>query len=221
MVIYKIFRSHEWAELQTKGVTAGASVDLTDGYIHFSTPAQAVETAAKHFAGQDGLILVAVDAALLQDDLQWEVSRGGAKFPHLYRALRMTDVIWSCPLPLIDGAHQFPARHRVYKIFTPTQWDAFQTVAAWDGSPLDMDDGFIHLSGPQQVMQVLDHFFAGVSGLTLGTVDLAPDEPHIRWEDPGNGDLFPHLYRALRSDDVTASHVIALTDGVHALPPLT
>ena len=80
MVIYKIFRANEWADLQSHGETLGAPVDLADGYIHFSTPAQATETAAKHFAGADGLVLAAADADALGDELRWEVSRRRAAF---------------------------------------------------------------------------------------------------------------------------------------------
>jgi uncharacterized protein (DUF952 family) len=109
MMIYKIFRAAEWQALVAAGETAGAPVDLADGYIHFSTAAQAAETAAKHFAGAEGLVLAAVDADALGDALRWEPSRGGALFPHLYRALRRTDVAWHAPLPLgPDGAHAFP-----------------------------------------------------------------------------------------------------------------
>ncbi len=108
MLIYKIFRAEEWNDLQSQGATNGAPVDVSDGYIHFSTADQAVETAAKRFAGEEGLVLLACEADALGDDLKWEVSRGGALFPHLYRKIRMTDVIWSLPLPLIDGGHDFP-----------------------------------------------------------------------------------------------------------------
>ncbi len=110
MLIYKIFRADEWATLQRDGETAGAPVDLADGFVHFSTAAQASETASKHFAGIDGLVLLACDADALGEDLKWEVSRGGAEFPHLYRKLRLQDVLWCDPLPLIDGVHQFPTR---------------------------------------------------------------------------------------------------------------
>lgn len=110
MQIYKIFRAAEWQALVAAGVTAGAPVDLADGYIHFSTAAQVAETAAKHFAGADGLVLAAVDAESLGDALRWEPSRGGALFPHLYRPLRLAEVAWHTPLPLgPDGAHLFPA----------------------------------------------------------------------------------------------------------------
>ena len=109
MLIFKIFRGPEWAALRKDGVTTGAPIDVADGYIHFSTAEQASETAAKHFAGQDDLCLIAVEAEGWGDDLKWEVSRGDALFPHLYREMRVADVHWAQPLPLVDGAHQFPA----------------------------------------------------------------------------------------------------------------
>lgn len=108
MQIYKIFRADEWQTLRQAGQTAGAPVDVTDGYVHFSTAGQAAETAARHFAGIDGLFLLAVDADACGDDLRWEISRGGEKFPHLYRPLHLSDVVWAQPLPLVDGHHQFP-----------------------------------------------------------------------------------------------------------------
>ncbi|UWQ31143.1 DUF952 domain-containing protein [Leisingera sp. M527] len=108
MLIYKIFRADEWAALQAAGETTGAPIDVADGYVHFSTATQAAETAAKHFAGAEGLTLLACDADAMGADLKWEISRGGAEFPHLYRKIRMSDVVWAKPLPLADGVHQFP-----------------------------------------------------------------------------------------------------------------
>lgn len=109
MLIYKIFRAPEWADLDRAGDTAGAPIDVSDGFIHFSTAAQAAETAAKHFAGAEGLVIAAVDADKFGPDLQWEPSRGGALFPHLYRRLRRDEIVWTAPLPLgPDGAHVFP-----------------------------------------------------------------------------------------------------------------
>ena len=109
MLIYKIFRAPEWAQLRENGQTAGAPIDVTDGYVHFSTAEQAAETAAKYFAGMDDLFLVAVETDRLGDDLKWEPSRGGALFPHLYREMRLEDVHWAQPLPIVNDAHQFPA----------------------------------------------------------------------------------------------------------------
>ena len=87
----------------------GSDVDRRDGFIHFSTAAQAAETAAKHFAGQSGLMLVAVDGEALGRALKWERSRGNDLFPHLYAALPLSAVRWARPLPdEIDGRRAFP-----------------------------------------------------------------------------------------------------------------
>lgn len=95
MLIYKILRPSEWAALRADGRTAGAPVDITDGFVHFSTAAQLPGTLAKHFTGEDGLTLLACEAQALGGDLRWEPSRGGDLFPHLYRPLDMTDIRWS------------------------------------------------------------------------------------------------------------------------------
>jgi uncharacterized protein (DUF952 family) len=108
MLIYKILRRPEWDALSAAGQTLGAPVDLADGYIHFSTAAQVAETAARHFAEDSDLVLLAVDADALGPDLRWEPSRGGALFPHLYRELRLSDVIWDKSLPLGAAGHIFP-----------------------------------------------------------------------------------------------------------------
>jgi len=107
MLIYKIFRAPEWADLQAHGETAGAPIDVTDGYVHFSTAETVAETAAKYFTDVEGLVLLAVETDTL-DALKWEPARAGVLFPHLYRNLRMADVLWHKQLPLVDGAHVFP-----------------------------------------------------------------------------------------------------------------
>ena len=107
-LIYKIHPAADWAEAETAGVFHGASIDLADGYTHFSTGAQVRETAAKHFAGQAGLLLIAVDPAALGVALVWEPSRGGALFPHLYGPLPLAAMRWVMPLPLDrHGSHVF------------------------------------------------------------------------------------------------------------------
>jgi uncharacterized protein (DUF952 family) len=107
-VIYKICSASEWEEAVRTGAFLGSAVDVRDGYIHFSTAAQVAETAAKHFAGQADLVLVAVDADKLDSKLTWEPSRGGALFPHLYAALPVQAALWAKPLPWRDGRHEFP-----------------------------------------------------------------------------------------------------------------
>ncbi|HPD91030.1 MAG: DUF952 domain-containing protein [Rhodobacter sp.] len=108
MLIFKIFRRPEWDALVTRGHTAGAPIDLADGYIHLSTAQQVAETAARHFAGVSDLVLVAVDPDRLGPALRWEPSRGGALFPHLYREMTLADVVWDKSLPLGAAGHIFP-----------------------------------------------------------------------------------------------------------------
>ncbi|MFB9911261.1 DUF952 domain-containing protein [Rhizobium paknamense] len=109
MAIYKILSEELWQEAEKAGVFAGAPVDHADGFIHLSTAAQVRETAERHFTGQSGLLLAAVDPGTLGDALRYEPSRGGDLFPHLYGSLPLNAVLWIKPLPLgADGRHQFP-----------------------------------------------------------------------------------------------------------------
>lgn len=85
--IYKILSRAEWTAARAAGRFAGAGVDLADGYIHFSTAAQAAETARRHFHGRDGLVVLEIEADDLGSALRWEPSRGGDLFPHLYGEL--------------------------------------------------------------------------------------------------------------------------------------
>ncbi|WP_095082231.1 DUF952 domain-containing protein [Mesorhizobium sophorae] len=108
--IYKITPEGPWREAEAIGRFTGAQIDVADGFIHFSTAGQVRGTAAKHFAGQTGLLLVAIDGSRLGAALKYEVSRGGALFPHLYGVLDLKAVLWVRPLPLgADGTHLFPA----------------------------------------------------------------------------------------------------------------
>jgi uncharacterized protein (DUF952 family) len=108
-VVYKIVPDTLWQQARQTGVFNGAGIDLADGFIHFSTAKQAKETAARYFAGQTGLLLVAVDGNALGDKLVFEPSRGGDLFPHLYAPLPLSAVIWDKPLTIgPDGAHVFP-----------------------------------------------------------------------------------------------------------------
>lgn len=108
MLIFKIFRRPEWQAFRDAGHTRGAPIDLSDGYIHFSTAEQVTETASKHFGGVSDLVLVAFEADQMGDALKWEPSRGGALFPHLYRELLIEEVQWDKSLPLGASGHIFP-----------------------------------------------------------------------------------------------------------------
>ncbi|WP_303810640.1 DUF952 domain-containing protein [Sandarakinorhabdus limnophila] len=91
--IIKLLRADEWAQFQETRVFAGSADDLRDGYIHISTPEQAPGTLAKWFAGDVGVMALTLDADALGAALKWEESRGGQLFPHLYRPLRLDEVI--------------------------------------------------------------------------------------------------------------------------------
>ena len=107
--LYKICPASLWREAESAGVFRGAPIDRQDGYIHFSAADQVAETAAKHFAGERDLVLIAVDARSLGPMLKWETSRGGALFPHLFADMPLGSVLWVRPLPLDQGGrHVFP-----------------------------------------------------------------------------------------------------------------
>lgn len=109
-IIYHMCRAEEWQAARASGLYPGSSQDVADGFIHFSTAAQVVESAARHRAGQDGLVLLAVAADVLGAALKWEPSRHGQLFPHLYGKLPVDAVVAAAPLPLdADGRHIFPA----------------------------------------------------------------------------------------------------------------
>jgi Uncharacterized protein conserved in bacteria len=108
-IIFHMCRAEEWESALATGSYPGSSQDAADGFIHFSTASQVEESAAKHRAGQDGLVLLTVDGDALGEDLWWEPSRGGQLFPHLYAALPVSAVLRADPLPLgPDGRHVFP-----------------------------------------------------------------------------------------------------------------
>ena len=100
--MFKILRAAEWDDFRAGRLRV--PVDEADGFTHLSSAAQADETARLHFAGEDGLMVLALDEARLGDDLRWEASRGGALFPHLYRPIEPRDVAWAAPLA--EGRHR-------------------------------------------------------------------------------------------------------------------
>ena len=92
-LITKLLRPQEWAAFQAAGSFGGSADDLRDGYIHLSAAEHVGSTAAKWFAGVEGLMAVRFDPAAFGDDLRWEPARGGILFPHVYRPLRIDEVV--------------------------------------------------------------------------------------------------------------------------------
>ena len=108
-MIYHVCKKSEWEAALAAGRYAGSSQDQADGFIHFSGPDQVEASVAKHRAGQDGLVLIACDETRMAPGLKWEVSRGGALFPHHYGDLPLDSVVRVSDLPLgPDGRHRFP-----------------------------------------------------------------------------------------------------------------
>ena len=107
-MIFKIIDANAYDEARKHGQFMGAEIDLKDGYIHFSTAEQVIETAQRHFLGRTNLVILAVNDASLEANLKWELSRGGQLFPHLYAPLSMAQVQWVKPLPWGGTEHSFP-----------------------------------------------------------------------------------------------------------------
>ena len=109
LAIYKICPASAWREAERQGVFRGSADDIRDGFIHFSTASQVAETADKHFCGERGLFLIAVDADALGNELRWERSRNDELFPHLYGDLDLGAVIRIFDLHTrSDGSHDIP-----------------------------------------------------------------------------------------------------------------
>jgi uncharacterized protein (DUF952 family) len=113
-LVFKICGEQEWRLAEKENVYRGSTVDLRDGFIHFSTAEQLAETAAKHFAGRGDLLLIAVSAEALGQALRFEPSRGGALFPHLYGPLPLGAVRFVEALPLgANGVHLMASPERL------------------------------------------------------------------------------------------------------------
>ena len=110
MRIYKILPREEWTAAQAAGRFEGSAIDQQDGYIHFSTAAQARETARRYFVWLKDLVVLEVEGDDLGEALKWEPSRGGDLFPHLYAPLAVADVraVHEAPLDA-DGIPAMPA----------------------------------------------------------------------------------------------------------------
>ena len=106
---YKILTAGQFAEWQAARSFGGAPVDQADGYIHLSAADQLAGTLEKHFAGQTGLFIAAIDLAMLGDAVRWEASRGGALFPHIYGPLPLSALLAWGPLDYAaDGTLRLP-----------------------------------------------------------------------------------------------------------------
>jgi uncharacterized protein (DUF952 family) len=107
--IYHLCREADWVAAAALGLYEGSEQDRGDGFLHFSTAEQIQDSAARHRAGEEGLLLMAVDAEGLGEALRWEVSANGDLYPHLYGPVPFESIREITALPLgPDGLHQFP-----------------------------------------------------------------------------------------------------------------
>lgn len=106
----------------------------------------------------------------------------------------------------------------VLKIFRRAEWNAFRAAGETHGSPDDLRDGFIHLSTPSQTPGTVEKHFGQESDLVLVAVDADRLGPALKWEASRGGQLFPHLYRALRRDEVVWDKSLPLGATGHIFP---
>lgn len=90
-----------------------------------------------------------------------------------------------------------PLHAIAYKILTSPQWAQWQAEGTFTGAPVDLADGYIHLSSADQVTETVNKHFAGQQDLYVVRVDLAPLGNAVRWEPSRGGALFPHVYGAM------------------------
>lgn len=106
--IFKVLTRDQWARFQADKVFTGSPVDLADGYIHMSCEAQLKETMDKWYADQESVFILEIDSGMVTGDLKYEVSRGGAEFPHLFADLPLSAVgkVWD--ISAKDGSYDLP-----------------------------------------------------------------------------------------------------------------
>lgn len=92
-----------------------------------------------------------------------------------------------------------------YKVLTAGELAALQRDGTWAGAPIDLADGYIHLSTAAQLTETVDRHFTGQADLAVAAIDLAAYSAEaVRWEPSRGGQLFPHLYQPLLLETVIA-----------------
>ncbi|MDR3511850.1 MAG: DUF952 domain-containing protein [Caulobacteraceae bacterium] len=98
----------------------------------------------------------------------------------------------------------------VYKLIEQAAWEAAAAMGAFEGSAVDLADGFIHFSAADQVQETARRHFRGVAGLVLLAVDAEALGAPLRWEPSRGGALFPHLYGPMPASAVRGVRPLAL-----------
>ena len=106
----------------------------------------------------------------------------------------------------------------IYKLFRADEWAQFQREGVTNGAPIDLQDGFIHLSTAAQAPETAAKHFSDADDLTLAALDAERLGPELVWEPSRGGALFPHLYRSLTLSEVAWCIPLPLRDGAHRFP---
>ncbi|USU09252.1 DUF952 domain-containing protein [Sphingomonadaceae bacterium OTU29MARTA1] len=106
-----------------------------------------------------------------------------------------------------------------YKVLTAEQMAALERDGTFPGAPVDLSDGYLHMSTAAQLSETVDKHFAGQSDLHVAAVDLGSFGDSLKWEESRGGQLFPHLYGPLLLETVIAySPLERDEDGTVRLP---
>lgn len=108
-----------------------------------------------------------------------------------------------------------------YKVLTADQMAVLERDAVFAGAPVDLADGYIHLSTAAQLTETVDKHFAGQSALWVAAVDLAALGDAVKWEPSRGGALFPHLYAPLPLSMVLAHGPLQRDEGGQVMLPVT
>lgn len=106
----------------------------------------------------------------------------------------------------------------VYKALTPNQWASFQSTETFQGSPVDVADGYIHLSCASELKATLDKWYAEQTQVVLLQVYAEAIETHLKYEASRGGIEFPHLYADLPMSAIGQVWVVSSDAGVYRLP---
>jgi uncharacterized protein (DUF952 family) len=106
----------------------------------------------------------------------------------------------------------------IFKIIDVKEWQKVKLSEAYLGSYKDIEDGYIHFSGEDQVKGTLEKYYSKQENLVLLKVETLKLD-HLIWEQASDGNMFPHLYSSLDLSNVVDEFEINLTDnGIHELP---
>jgi uncharacterized protein (DUF952 family) len=85
----------------------------------------------------------------------------------------------------------------IFKIVDRDVWAKARKDGVFSGAAIDLADGYIHLSGVDQVRETADRYFAGQGDLVLVAYEANQFGDELKWEASRGGALFPHVYATL------------------------